>query len=132
MQLQSPSYEGPTGVIGVVNQRLEAEHFPVMSLRSEVPHYVPGAPSPKSTQALLRRLQHLSSITTGYEELDSTVVEWMHQVDEAVQADEESRVYLQHLEERVDRDEERLPSGDDVAGELEAFLRELGSSEDES
>ena len=48
------------------------------------------------------------------------------------QADEESRVYLQHLEERVDRDEERLPSGDDVAGELEAFLRELGSSEDES
>ncbi len=132
MQLQSPTYEGPTGVIGVVNQRLASERFPVLSLRAEVPHYVPGSPSPKSTQALLRRLEQLSSIPTGYEALDSEVVSWLRQVDEAVEADEESRLYLAHLEDRVDRDEERFPSGDDVAGELEAYLRELGSGGEES
>ena len=131
MQLQAPSYEGPTGVMGVVNQRLEREAFPVLSLRAEVPHYVPGSPSPKSTQAMLRRLQNLSSVPTAYEQLDSVVNDWMQQVDSAVEADEESRVYLAQLEARVDRDEDRLPSGDDVAGELEAYLRELGSGESE-
>ncbi len=132
MQLRSPTYEGPTGVIGVVNQRLEAKAFPVMSLRVEVPHYVPGSPSPKSTQSLLRRLELLTRIPTRYEEMDGAVHHWMEQVDAAVAADEESRVYLAQLEARVDGDEERLPSGDDMAGELEAYLRELGSSDDDT
>lgn len=132
MQLRAPTYEGPTGVIGVVNQRLETKAFPVMSLRVEVPHYVPGSPSPKSTQSLLRRLQQLTRIPTRYEEMDGAVQDWMEQVDAAVAADEESRVYLAQLEERVDGDEERLPSGDDMAGELEAYLRELGSSDDDT
>ncbi len=128
MQLNSPSYEGPTGVIGVINQTLEASSLPVLSLRSEVPHYVPGAPSPKATQVLLRRLEQLTGIPTKYTDLDGHVHEWTRQVDEAVQADEESRVYLQHLEKRVDQDEDRFPSGDDLAAELEAYLRESGDS----
>jgi hypothetical protein len=132
MHLREPTYEGPTGVIGVVNQRLEARSFPVMSLRVEVPHYVPGSPSPKSTQSLLRRLQQLTRIPTRYEEMDGAVSDWMEQVDAAVAADEESRVYLAQLEARVDSDEERLPTGDDMAGELEAYLRELGSSDDDT
>ncbi|NNE94483.1 MAG: PAC2 family protein [Acidimicrobiales bacterium] len=132
LQLRSPSYEGPTGVVGVVNQHLEAESFPIMSLRAEVPHYVPGSPSPKSTQSLLRRLEQLTRIPTRYEELDGAVHAWIEQVDAAVAADEESRVYLAQLEHRVDADEERLPSGDDVAGELEAYLRELGSGGDDT
>ncbi len=126
MQLKAPSYEGPTGVVGVINQSLEAARIPVLSLRSEVPHYVPGSPSPRATQVLLRRLELLTRVRTHYTELDGHVQDWIRQVDEAVQADEESRVYLQHLEDRTDRDEERLPSGDDVAAELESFLRELG------
>lgn len=131
MQLKRPTYEGPTGVVGVLNQMLEAGGIPVLSLRAEVPHYVPGSPSPKATQALLRRFEHLSQIPTRYEDLDGWVAEWLRQVDAAVNADEESRVYLSQLEARVDQDEKRLPSGDDVAGELEAYLRELdGGPED--
>ncbi len=129
MQLRPPTYEGPTGVIGVLHEALERRFIPVLSLRAEVPHYVPGAPNPKATQALLRRLQQLSEIPMKYEELDGQVHDWVRQVDAAVAADEESRVYLAQLEERVDHDEDRLPSGDDVAGELEAYLRELGSGE---
>ncbi len=132
MQLRSPTYEGPTGVVGVLHEALESRLIPVLSLRVEVPHYVPGAPNPKATQALLRRLEQLSEIPMGYEGLDGQVHEWMRQVDAAVAADEESRVYLTQLEERVDHDEDRLPSGDDVAGELEAYLRELGSGDEES
>ena len=124
LNLSPPTYEGPTGVVGVINSRLERSNVPVISLRVEVPHYVPGPPNPKATQALLRRLQQTTGVETGYEELDPDVSEWMSRVDQAVSADEESREYVERLERQVDSTEERLPTGDDLAAELEAFLRD--------
>ena len=61
---------------------------------------------------------------TSYEELDAEVSEWSSQVDRAVASDDESREYVERLERQVDSDEELLPSGDDLAAELEAFLRD--------
>lgn len=122
--LKKPSYEGPTGVIGVINERLERSNVPVISLRVEVPHYVPGAPNPKATRALLRRLEQTIGVPTGYEELDADVTAWVERVDEAVLSDDESRQYVERLEQHADSSEEFLPSGDDLAGELEAFLRD--------
>ena len=124
LNLSRPSYEGPTGVVGVINARLERSNVPVISLRVEVPHYVPGPPNPKATQALLRRLQQTTGVETGYEELDTDVSEWMTRVDQAVSSDDESREYVERLERQVDSDEELLPTGDDLAAELEAFLRD--------
>ena len=124
LNLSRPSYEGPTGVVGVINSRLERSNVPVISLRVEVPHYVPGPPNPKATQALLRRLQQTTGVETGYEELDTDVSEWMTRVDQAVSSDDESREYVERLERQVDSDEELLPTGDDLAAELEAFLRD--------
>ncbi len=124
LHLGNPTYQGPTGLVGVLNQRLDASQFPVVSLRVSVPHYVPSPPNPKATRALLRRLQQTTGIDTGYEDLDSAVSEWVMRVDQAVAADGESREYVEGLEHQVDSDEELLPSGDDLAAELEAFLRE--------
>lgn len=132
LNLSRPSYQGPTGVVGVINERLDRSNVPVISLRVEVPHYVPGPPNPKATQALLRRLEQTTGVDTGYEELDSEVSEWVTRVDQAVSADEESREYVQRLERQVDSNEELLPSGDDLAAELEAFLREQQSGTDEA
>ncbi len=130
LNLSRPSYEGPTGVVGTINERLERSNVPVISLRVEVPHYVPGAPNPKATQALLRRLQQTTGVDTGYEELDGEVSEWVTRVDDAVSSDEESREYVERLERQVDSDEDLLPSGDDLAAELEAFLRDQHQDED--
>ena len=127
LNLSRPTYEGPTGVVGVINARLERSNVPVISLRVEVPHYVPGPPNPKATQSLLRRLQQTTGVETGYEELDGQVIDWLDRVDQAVAADEESRDYVSRLERQVDSNEELLPSGDDLAAELEAFLREKQS-----
>jgi hypothetical protein len=124
LSLSQPTYEGPTGVVGVINTRLEASDLPVISLRVEVPHYVPGAPNPKATQALLRRLEQTTGVSTGYQELDGEVSTWLSRVDEAVAADEESRDYVARLETEVDSNEETLPTGDDLAAELELFLRD--------
>lgn len=130
LNLSRPSYQGPTGIVGVINARLERSNVPVISLRVEVPHYVPGPPNPKATQALLRRLEQTTGVETGYVELDGEVSEWMTRVDQAVSSDDESREYVQRLERQVDSDEEMLPTGDDLAAELEAFLREQHSSDD--
>lgn len=129
LNLSRPSYQGPTGIVGVINARLERSNVPVISLRVEVPHYVPGPPNPKATQALLRRLEQTTGVETGYEELDGEVSEWMTRVDQAVTSDDESRDYVERLERQVDSDEEMLPTGDDLAAELEAFLREQHSSD---
>ena len=124
LNLQRPTYEGPTGLIGVINERLERSEIPVISLRVAVPHYVPGPPNPKATRALLRRLQQTTGVTTDYEELDKDVTDWSSRVDQAVASDDESQEYVARLEHQVDSDEDRLPSGDDLAAELEAFLRD--------
>lgn len=124
LNLSKPSYEGPTSLIGVLNAQLERANIPVISLRVQVPHYVPGPPNPKATRALLRRLQQTTGVPTSYEDLDGQVSDWVSQVDKAVASDDESQQYVARLERQVDSDEELLPSGDDLAAELEAFLRD--------
>lgn len=127
--LKQPSYQGPTGVLGVINERFERTKIPVISLRVEIPHYVPGAPNPKAMRALLRRLEQTTGIPTDYEQLDSEVNEWLERVDVAVSSDTDSSEYVERLERHADSAEELLPSGDDLAAELEAFLRDPTSTD---
>jgi hypothetical protein len=124
LNLGRPSYQGPTGVAGVVNERLDRSGLPVMSLRVAVPHYVPSPPNPKATRALLRSIQQTTGVPTAYEELDGAVTEWVNRVDQAVASDVETTNYVARLQEQVDSNEDLLPSGDDLAAELEAFLRD--------
>lgn len=129
--LDRPSYQGPTGVVGVIHDRLDRSEVPIMSIRASIPHYVPSPPNPKATQALLRRIEQTTAVTTRYEDLDSSVAEWVHRVDEAVASDLDSAEYVGRLERQVDSNEETLPSGDALAAELEAFLRDHGSKSDQ-
>ncbi len=129
--LDRPSYQGPTGVVGVINERLDAKGLAVMSLRVDVPHYVPAAPNPKAAQALLRRLQQTTGVPTGYEALDGEAQDWVRRVDTAVASDPDSQSYVARLEKQVDSNPAMLPSGDDLAAELEAFLRDRASEPDE-
>jgi len=129
--LDRPSYQGPTGVVGVINERLDAKGLAVMSLRVDVPHYVPAAPNPKAAQALLRRIQQTTAVPTGYEALDGEAQDWVRRVDGAVASDPDSQSYVERLEKQVDSNPELLPSGDDLAAELEAFLRDRSSDNDD-
>lgn len=128
--LDRPSYQGPTGVVGVINERLDAVGLAVMSLRVDVPHYVPAAPNPKAVQALLRRIEQATAVPTGFERLDTDAQEWVRRVDAAVSSDDESRSYVERLERQVDSNPELLPTGDDLASELEAFLRDRSQDGD--
>ena len=126
--LDRPSYQGPTGLIGVLHEALDRAGIPVISLRVSVPHYVPDAPNPKATRALLRRFEQVTGIETGYADLDEPAAEWQRHVEAAVKGDTEIAEYVRQLEVDADESDEMLPSGDDLAAEFEAFLREQDQS----
>ena len=121
--LGSPTYEGPTGLVGALHDQLDKAGMPVISLRVSVPHYVPSPPNPESTRSLLSRLELVTGVKTFHGELDTAANDWRDRIDLAVSNDEEMANYVQQLEQRVD-ESEIFPTGDDLAAELEAFLRD--------
>jgi len=126
--LGRPSYEGPTGLVGALHARLDDAGMPVVSLRVSVPHYVPNPPNPEATRSLLARLTLVTGIVTDHGSLDHAAAEWRRRIDAVVSDDAELTAYVQRLEVEVDRSE-ILPTGDDIAAELEAFLRDRRSDD---
>ena len=128
--LDRPSYQGPTGVVGVLHDTLDRAGIPVISLRVSVPYYLPDSPNPKATRALLRRFEQVSGIDTAHADLDGPATEWQSRVELAVAGDAEVREHVRRLESQVDQSEDLMASGDDLAAELEAFLREQDAPPD--
>jgi proteasome assembly chaperone (PAC2) family protein len=123
--LQASRYEGPTGIVGVVHDACKRANIPSASLWAAVPHYVSLAPSPKAAAALCARLGGLLGAEIDTAELDEAAEAYVHQVSEAIAADEETAAYVEELERRVDElDESDIPSGESLAAELSRFLRE--------
>jgi proteasome assembly chaperone (PAC2) family protein len=128
--LSRPQYQGPTGVAGVMLDALEKASIPSVSLRVGVPHYLMQAQHPKSAAALLQHLQHVLGIPTDHANLVEEMSRWQELHDAAVEGDREASAYVRMLEQRYDMQMERnIPSGDDLAAELEEFLR--GQSDDD-
>ena len=128
-------YEGPTGIVGVLQDACTRAGLPAASLWAPVPHYVATVPSPKATLGLLRRLEDLLEIPIDTSELDEAAVEYERRLDEAVASEPEVRALVERLEQQLDEDEisfRNLPSGDSIAREFERFLRERGRPEGES
>lgn len=123
--LSMPRYQGPTGVAGVMLEAFDRENIPNVSLRVGVPHYLMNAQHPKSAAALLQHLQHVLRIPTDHANLREEIARWQSLHDTAVEDDPQALGYITMLERRHDQMTERMmPSGDDLAEELEAFLRE--------
>ncbi len=123
--LSRPRYEGPTGVVGVLHERLDRASTPSISLRAPVPHYLAGSPNPKSTVALLQHLEHVLGVPTGHADLADEVALWDDRHDEAVEGDDDAPAYVRQLEAVHDqRLDATVTDEGDIAAELEAFLRE--------
>ena len=123
--LSRPQYQGITGLVGVLQERLDRAGIPAISLRVGVPHYLGNAKHPQSSIALLRHLEHVLGEPTGHAGLAEEAMRWRSLHDEAVAEDPQAATYVQMLEREYDRRAEAaLPSADDLAAELERFLRE--------
>jgi proteasome assembly chaperone (PAC2) family protein len=128
--LSRPQYQGPTGVAGVLLDALDQAKIPNISLRVGVPHYLMHAQHPKSAAALLQHLQHVLGIPTDHANLQQEISRWQELHDAAVEGDPQASAYVQMLEHRHDQlVEKNMPSGDDLAAELEEFLRNQSDDE---
>lgn len=120
--LSVSTYEGPTGIVGVLGNEATLAGMPVVSLWASVPHYVAEPPNPKATLALLARLEDVLNTPLDADGLAEAAASWEAQVNELVADDPEISSYIAALEER--RDEETpQPSGESIAAELERYLR---------
>jgi len=126
--LSQPSYEGITGVAGVLNAELEARGIPSISLRVGIPHYLMNAEHPMAVTALVRHLGHVLDIPTGeWMRGDSSdqVVSWREVHDEIIASDDQLRMYVRMLEAEFDRRAEaQIPTADDLGDQFEQFLKE--------
>ena len=125
--LRRSTYEGPTGIVGVLHDACKTAGIPSASLWATVPAYVPGAPSPKAALALVERTSELLQVTVAATDLEIASAAYERQVSELVAADDDMAGYVSNLEERFDTDEDEeieIPTGDELMREVERFLRD--------
>jgi proteasome assembly chaperone (PAC2) family protein len=125
--LSRSSYEGPTGIVGILHDACRRRGLTSASLWAAVPHYVAAVPNPKAALALLRRLEGFTGIAIEASELEEAMARYERQVDRAVAANPEIEELVQRLEEDQDDSEalgEDVPSGDSIARDFQRFLRQ--------
>ncbi len=121
--LEHSRYEGPTGIVGVLQDACVNAGIPAISFWAAVPHYVSQPPNPKATLALLHRVEEVLDIAVPLGELPGQADDWQKLVDEMAEEDSDVRDYIRDLEERDDVGEMREASGDAIAKEFERYLR---------
>ena len=130
--LTRSSYEGPTGIVGVLHAACQDSGLPSASLWAAVPHYIAAAPNPKAALALVRKLEGLVQVVDA-SDLESATADYDRQVNLAVQSDPDVQAFVERLEqaaaEEMSEQQGPLPSGDTIARELQRFLRQRGDDD---
>ncbi len=127
--LSQSSYEGPTGIVGVIHDACRTAGLPSASLWAAVPHYIAASPNPKASLALIRKLEGLVGVVIDAGELESAAAEYERQVNLAVQHDPDIQAFVEKLEVAAGEEEPEsfeLPSGDSIERDLQRFLRQRG------
>lgn len=121
-------YEGPTGIVGVLQEACGRYGIPAVSLWAAVPHYAAAPPSPKATLALLQRLEDILDVAVPVDDMSEAVRQWEAGIDEMVEEDDDFAGHVRDLEEARDSD---LPdvSGETIAREFERYLRRQGGED---
>jgi proteasome assembly chaperone (PAC2) family protein len=126
------SYEGPTGIVGVLHHAFAEAGVPSASLWASVPHYVAAAPNPKVALALVRAFEGAAGVVVDASELEEAAADYERQVTAAVASDPEVKAFVERLESAMDEveadsdTEQRLPSADTIASDFQRFLRQRG------
>ena len=123
LSLELSRYEGPTGIVGVLQDTATQQGVPAVSFWAAVPHYVAQAPCPKATLALLRRVEDLLDLPLPLGDLPEEARAWQHGVDELAADDPEVAEYVHQLEEARDAVDLPEASGEAIAREFERYLR---------
>jgi proteasome assembly chaperone (PAC2) family protein len=116
-------YEGPTGILGIIQDGCMRRGIDAISLWAAVPHYASNAPSPKATLALINTLEEFLNIKIPLSDLPDKSDAWEREVNDLAADDSEIADYVKALEESKDAAELPEVSGDTIAKEFERYLR---------
>ena len=133
LDLTPSSYEGPTGIVGVLSSAFLTAGYPTASFWSAVPSYMPAAPSPKAALALVNRVCAVMRAPVPTFDLEQRAETYEREVTRIVAEDEETAEYVDRLEKAWDASREqsrpKAPLRDDpdrLVAEVEQFLRDSG------
>jgi len=125
----SPSrYEGPTGIVGVVQDTANRSGLPSVSFWAAVPHYVSSGENPKAAMALVRRFASFIDVGVDLTEMEPAAQAWEDSVTQQVHQNEALIEYIRGLEEAGD-EEGFEPSAEGLAEEIERYLEQNGGPE---
>ena len=124
----------PAGVQAILEHDLNRAGIPAIGLWARVPHYVVSMPYPGASAALVDGLAAVGGLTLPSHELHEAAARATTRIDELIAASDEHKAMVKQLEVQVDEearvsdlDPATLPSGDELAAELERFLRGDGA-----
>jgi len=123
LKLEPSTYEGPTGIVGVLQDACARLDIPAVSFWAAVPHYLPQAPCPKGTLALLTQVEDLLELAIPLGDLPEESRAWERGVAELAEEDEDVAEYVRSLEESKDTADLPEASGEAIAREFERYLK---------
>ncbi|HVX20136.1 MAG TPA: PAC2 family protein [Acidimicrobiales bacterium] len=121
--------EVPAGIQSTLELRFGALAIPTVSLWARVPHYVSAMPFPEASAALVEGLAAIAGLTLDASALRTAADRSRRQVDELIAGNPEHLAMVRKLEASIDASEgnplgvQEVPSADEIAAELEQFLR---------
>lgn len=122
-----PTYQGVTGVAGVIQADLATHDVPSVSLRVGVPHYLMNAEHPQAVLALQTHLSHVLNVPLPDDNgaMAGEIARWRTLHDEVVAGDSQLQMYVRMLELEHDRRAEAsITSADDLGAQFEQFLKD--------
>jgi proteasome assembly chaperone (PAC2) family protein len=124
LALHRSTYEGPTGIVGVLHDALRSRGVPSLSLWAAVPTYVSGPASPVAALALVRRVADLLRIDVDTQGIEAEARSYRARIDQIVADDDDLTEFLQRLEEAFDEEDAQEGDPADLIAEVERFLRD--------
>ncbi|MBM3721365.1 MAG: PAC2 family protein [Actinobacteria bacterium] len=121
--IEISKYEGPTGIIGVLQDAAHQRGIDAVSLWASIPHYVSTPPCPKASLALINALEDFLDISIPQGDLPERSSSWEIQVNQMAAEDSEVGDYVKQLETSKDAAELPEATGESIAREVERFLR---------
>lgn len=125
-------YEGPTGIVGVLNSICRDRGIPTASVWANVPHYISGIENPQAALALVRRVLTMLGAEIDLRELEEAARQFDQNLARVVEQNPKIAAYIARLESRQPEEEEEsaggggsdLPPAAELVAEIEQFLRQ--------
>lgn len=122
--------EVPAGAQAVLEVAFGEAGVPSIGVWARVPHYAAGTPYPEASAVLLDKLADLTGISIDTEALREAGRKARDQIQALIEASPEHSAMVRQLEQQQDNELglsatefTHLPTGDEIAAELERFLR---------